>query len=333
MDTISSLTFGSTGCREDSQEELDWLANNSHSASEWLESIPETELPKSCHLVLDSPPQQNLMLSCAGAASKTAGEAVFRLATRTGSCQISQWAQYRFAQQNSHVEGDFGASFVSMLQAMKICGFAPQNICPMEPKRYSLGWRLPLHVVMSAKKLRIANLVRIHCFEHAYQFLATGQGPLLVTSDWPECFDQGGVRIEHFSEGKADHIYCISGWTTLDDKAYFVIPNTFYPDWGNNGFKLMSPKAFDLMCAHKRTLILGVTDLAVPRHPRIFEVLHHVRIIKDERASKTSGRQDGDHSHEHPVAIKSPGRSSHRRGGGKKSVGNRDRGNKDVARS
>lgn len=205
--------------------------------------------------------------NCQGHSLTTTMEGAYYLAT-AGSIQLCRNFAYVMSQKVDNISGDSGSTVSGGVKVATSAG-----LCREELWKYSGsytrnppgGWD-PL--LKDGLNYVAGGYTPIEGYDQAFKFHASRLGWIHSGFMWGDSVDRqagnGGV-IENWSPGGGGHSVAFVGYTPEKSdgqgRPYLIQVNSWSERWGNNGFVLWSPKAFDAMCNHQWSEVVGIHSL------------------------------------------------------------------------
>ena len=225
---------------------------------------------------------QGTIGACSGFGSTSVAEGVWWVNTGGVKLLFSPWAQYILNQEADGITGDRGATGQGSMKAAKEVGYVPKDMCPPYPDTYADGWSITGEMRAAAAPHKIKTFVQLDHIDNAYEeakkFLQAGLGFIWWLSLWTTRMDGPGEVVEEFlgplrqDEHGGGHFTCVLDWTPEDAPTEgLVLLNSWTKEWGNEGAKVITPKAWNQAAEHKDTILVGVSDLAEPLDPRVVD--------------------------------------------------------------
>ena len=215
---------------------------------------------------------QGEMGSCQGHAQSSVCEMAFHIATG----QVIQFSPLFAYLATQKIDGLLGTDCGSTISGGSQCAMQV-GCCPLEvmpyPNPVHYSYLIPSNAYAAASSFKIRSKSTCRSYDDVYSFLASGQGGVELGIAWGDSMtpDARGV-IEQFRPGRGGHAVAFLGYSLRKDSVgrnYLWLPNSWGPDsWGIRGWAEVSPVAVDQMFAHPQTVMVGLSDLSVPR-PRV----------------------------------------------------------------
>lgn len=224
-------------------------------------AAPEEIDPRPWHRIEN----QGSMGSCQGHALSSVCEYAFRIATGK-TTQFSPLFGYYATQKIDGLLGrDVGSTIAGGVKCAMQYGCCPLEVMPYpSPVRYT--GQIPQEAWPAAEPFKIRSHAVCNNYADVFNYLASGQGGVEIGISWGSGM-QGAV-IERFSPGGGGHAVCFLGYSRRKDsqgRNYLWKANSWGRDWGNQGWAEVAPMAVDQMGAHQYTVMIGMSDLSVPR--------------------------------------------------------------------
>lgn len=220
---------------------------------------PEEIDPRPWHKIEN----QGSVGSCQGHSLSSVVEHAYHIATGEVK-QFSRAYAYYATQLIDGISGDEGSTIDGGVQLATIRGL------PLEESwtysgRYDPtppgGWDAQYE---AAAPWKIRNKVIIRNYDDAYRFLASGQGGIHHGSSWGFEPNREGV-VERFRPGGGGHSTAFLGYS----KRKNIWMANSWGNWGIGGYAEITPEAFNAMCRHSYSVVIGLTDLTTPKARRI----------------------------------------------------------------
>lgn len=212
---------------------------------------------------------QENMGACAGHGRSSVSEMAFHIASGGQVTQFSRMFAYLTSQKEDGILGDDnGATIHGACQAAMKYGECPEDIFPYpNPVRYSPV--IPDAAWKAAEPFKIRKHYECRGYQQVFDFLASGQGGVLIGINWRESMDnpRNGVVERYTGPGGGGHCVCYLGYSRRVDsfgRKYLWLANSWSESYGNRGYVEVSPKAVDEMSADRDSVMIGMSDLSIP---------------------------------------------------------------------
>ena len=278
---ISDLPNGGTGYRaipgDDVAKEIQDAGIDLVEGSEFLRSLQSYSVPDVVNsLEYIKVKNQQSKGACAGFTVAWIAEFLHWVASGGETERFSGDAMYVLAQQKDGIRGDRGSTPTSCAWVMKNIGPIKESDYGPTVKTYNQLKPVTQSMKQNAGKYKVECVVRLRSYKDVKQFLGAGVGAIQMGSIWPAHFDaRGSNLISSFHGPKRNdqhgggHSYGLGGY---DKQGNILLVNSWSPRWGDDGMKLLSPRAIDEMFQHNFTICLGYTDMGIkPKGPREFK--------------------------------------------------------------
>lgn len=220
---------------------------------------PEEIDPRPWHKIEN----QGSVGSCQGHSLSSVVEHAYHIAMNEVK-QFSRAYAYYATQLIDGIRGDEGSTIEGGVQLAMNKGLPPEEMWTYSG-RYDPtppgGWNAQYE---AAAAWKIRNKVVIRNYDDAYRFLASGQGGIHHGSSWGFEPNREGV-VERFRPGGGGHSTAFLGYS----KRKNIWMANSWGNWGIGGYAEITPEAFDAMCRHSYSVVIGLTDLTTPKARRI----------------------------------------------------------------
>jgi C1A family cysteine protease len=241
--------------------ELAATATDFAPAVKGLYSAPEEIDPREWHVIEN----QSSMGSCQGHALSSVCEMAYRIATGEVT-QFSEMFGYIATQKIDGIQGDRGSTINGGRKCAEQYGMCPVEVFPYpNPARYSN--RIPDEAWAAAEPFKIRSHAFCRDYSDVYEYLASGQGGVEIGISWGLQPNREGV-VEHFRTGSGGHAVSFLGYSKRKDnngRNYLWLANSWGNNWGKGGWAEVAPKVVDDMGQHRYTVMIGMSDLTVPK--------------------------------------------------------------------
>ncbi len=210
--------------------------------------------------------QQGSIGSCAGCARTNVLELCNYIQTGGDVIHLSKMFSYLTAQKLDGLLGaDQGSTITGNRKASEMIGNCLETTAPYpNPVRYTT--QIPAVAYEEALKHRSRNHVYCRNYQDCWDFLSAGFGGVQIGVAWNSSWTPRNGIIESVSTGGGGggHSVCMVGWTKRVDaegRHYLLVPNTWGPTWGTNGWAEVAPRVFDQIGGSRYTEMIGLSDL------------------------------------------------------------------------
>ena len=221
---------------------------------------------------------QGQMGSCTGHAMTTCLEICEYIDTEGNNIQLNRMFSYITGQTVSGLVGrDQGATIYGVVQAAKSYGICPEELWPYNSNKYTT--KIPNQATSIAKEHRLQNHTRLNSYDEIFQFLAAGQGAIIIGIRWmSDHANAGAVLTKNGGRRLGGHALALTGYTSRErrKRSNIIMTNSHGTGWGLNGHTEVEADLIDVWCADNYTDIYGVTDLQEfgrIRKPRITQLI------------------------------------------------------------
>lgn len=222
--------------------------------------------PRTWQMKLDN---QGSMSSCTGHAMTHCGE--FGAYVDSGGKQRPQFSRmyaYVRGQKMNNIRGDNGATISGVVKAAMQYGLCPENLWPYpQPPKYSD--KIPGGCDTAASKFKFLQYSPITSAEHAFQYLGSGYGAIIIGIPWTSGLanSSGRVELRDVKGRGGGHAVALCGYVTDNGSKRFLLANSHGDSWGKKGWAEVHPDCVDFWCDTDCDLI-GVTDVDGYDEPR-----------------------------------------------------------------
>lgn len=230
-------------------------------------SAPEEIDPRRWHRI----EMQGSMGSCQGHALSSVCELAFHVATGEATQFSPLFAYYATQSIDGLLGRDCGSTIAGGLKCAREFGQCPIDVMPYpDPVEYT--GEIPEQAWEAASPFRIRSHAFCHTYDDVFNFLASGQGGVEIGIAWGNGMTPRNGVINTFSPGSGGHAVALLGYSKRTDSSgrkFIWMANSWSIEWGNQGWAEVAPSAIDAMCRHADTVMIGMSDLAVPKPRRI----------------------------------------------------------------
>lgn len=259
------------------KEDVGYLkANNTKLTQEVLRySIPERVDPWSLDGKLMPTEDQKTQGSCSGHALSECYEYCCYVASGEVK-QFSRQMAYLGAQRMDGISGDNGSTLSGGTKLASEYGLCLESTYPYLSAYPREGWKnIPQAAWDEAKRFLLKSATDIDGSEAARQYLGAGLGIIHIGIAWNDRFSpdsKGCIRSFNPGSNFGGHAIVLCGYVPDSDigvkssKGYWIIlKNSWSQRWGIRGRAYLDPIVVDQMAKHKFTVMLGRSDLTVPK--------------------------------------------------------------------
>lgn len=209
---------------------------------------------------------QGSMGSCQGHALSSICEYAYYIALNS-IIQFSPMWCYIMTQK---IDGLLGRDQGSTIDGGRRCA-EKYGVCPLQyfpypnPVRYST--KVPQGAADEAAKYKIRSHVMCRSYDDVHQFLGSGLGGVEIGIGWSNAMtpDSNGV-IKQYRGGGGGHAVSFLGYKKNGN---LWLANSWSENWGNRGWAEVTPDAVNQMFKSQYTVMIGMSDLAVPEPRKI----------------------------------------------------------------
>lgn len=204
--------------------------------------------------------------SCQGHSLTSVCEGLYYLQTG-GAMQLSRQYAYIASQRQDGIVGDRGST-VSGGVKVALRGLPREELWP-----YTGSYHRDPPTSWQACEEDGANYIAggqtpIKTYEEALAFLASGIGWIHTGFSWGDIIDRQAAKdriIRQWSaSGGGGHSVCFAGYNPeavawgKDSQPLLIQPNSWSGSWGDRGYAYWDKEAFDAMCAHRYSEVVGI---------------------------------------------------------------------------
>lgn len=210
--------------------------------------------------------------SCRGHSGSAALENCLIIAGGDVQLQLSPQYFYIQTQRLDGITGDRGSTVQNGIKLMRERGCCPEEFWPYpQPVKYQTS--PPRHSLQecheAATPFRIRKHYDLREYEAARTFLQSNQGPIDSGIIWTQSMAaSGGSTVESYggSEigGHATLFPCLSSRLDQSGRPYIWCLNSWGLNWGQKGWKEISPTAWNQFSRDRRNVLIGVSDMENP---------------------------------------------------------------------
>lgn len=237
-------------------------------------SIPDMVDPWQVSPDLTPTEDQGQLGSCAGNSLSDCGEFCAHVATGE-VVQFSRIFCYLGAQKMDGISGDNGSTLSGGTKLVSQYGMCLESTLPYPRSYPSGGWKsIPPQAWDEAKRFKLLGAIDINEVDAIRQFIGSGSGLIHIGIAWDSSMEPRNGFIERFAPGSnyGGHAVCIAGYVP-DEVAkkkspegyWLILKNSWGRRWGVNGRCYLSVKAAADMLKHKFTVMVGRSDMSVPK--------------------------------------------------------------------
>jgi hypothetical protein len=210
---------------------------------------------------------QGPMGSCRGHSLSTGCEFIYKGVIGEEIQFSPMWCYLRTQKRDGLLGRDAGSTIENGVKVAVEEGVCTTAVFPYpNPVRYSTN--IPDGAAEDAAKYKFGRYSPIENYEQAKEWIGTGQGYVDIGVSFPFQHDRGHVTRWR-PTGNGGHAMAFCGYTK-DGK--LILFNSHGTQSGLDGEFLFEPEAFNEMCRHGRSSVIGVSDMKDAK-PRVIKFL------------------------------------------------------------
>jgi hypothetical protein len=205
--------------------------------------------------------------NCQGHSLTTCCEGAYYMATG-GTIAFSRQFAYIGSQKVDNINGDSGSTVSGGVKLATGKGLCREILWPYTGNYHRNppggSWEA---CEQDGANYKIGQYSEIKGYDGAFKFIASRLGWVHTGMMWGDTIDRqapSGV-IERWSPGGGGHSVAFVGYTPEktdgQGRPYLINVNSWSTRWGNGGYVLWSPAAFDAMCNHQWSEVVGLHSM------------------------------------------------------------------------
>jgi len=174
--------------------------------------------------------------------------------------QLSKQFAYITAQMEDGIVGDMGSTISGNARAA-LKGTCLEKWFPYTG-RYTR--KIPQEAYDHAKDYILNSHVTCRSYDDVFRFLGLGLGGVQIGIDWTVNDSAEPLQTYNSRGSGGGHSVSFLDWSPITDgdgRRFLRMFNSWGKGWGDNGTRLIAPRAIEQMLQHRNTVMIGFSDL------------------------------------------------------------------------